>query len=85
MGGPKRDGPNWVVIAGGAIVMAVGIVIGRKQIQSSHGEQQSRQRRSRAAIGKNAELFSPRAGTNPMANHRIQCASTDSFSFNQLR
>lgn len=31
--GPKRDGPNWVMIAGGAIVMAVGIVIGRKQIQ----------------------------------------------------
>lgn len=33
MANPKRDGPNWVVLAGGAIVMAVGIVIGRKQVQ----------------------------------------------------
>lgn len=30
----KRDSPNWVMIAGGAIVMAVSIVIGRKQIRS---------------------------------------------------
>lgn len=29
----KKNGPNWVMIAGSAIVMAVGIVIGRKQVQ----------------------------------------------------
>lgn len=49
MGGPKStgsgsrgDGPNWVVVAGGAIVMAVGIVIGRKQIQCSQQAEQGR-------------------------------------------
>lgn len=54
MGTPKRDGPNWVVLAGGAIVMAVGIVIGRKQIQYQ-GEQ-----RQRPGVRKGA--FSPLSG-----------------------
>ncbi|KAG0608541.1 hypothetical protein M758_8G113400 [Ceratodon purpureus] len=49
--GPKRDGPNWIMIAGGAIVMAVGIVIGRKQIQC-----QGEQSRSRPSKDGKAEL-----------------------------
>ena len=32
MGKKKRDGPNWFMIAGGAVVMAVGVAFGRKKI-----------------------------------------------------
>ncbi len=56
MGTPKRDGPNWVVLAGGAIVMAVGIVIGRKQIQCQ-GDREQGQRR-----GVKKGAFSPLSG-----------------------
>jgi hypothetical protein len=28
--GKKKDGPNWFMIAGGAVVMAVSVAFGRK-------------------------------------------------------
>ncbi|KAG0583316.1 hypothetical protein KC19_3G126400 [Ceratodon purpureus] len=34
MGKKKRDGPNWFMIAGGAVVMAVSVAFGRKKILS---------------------------------------------------
>lgn len=30
--GKKKDGPNWFMIAGGAVVMAVSVALGRKKI-----------------------------------------------------
>lgn len=32
--GKKKDGPNWFMIAGGAVVMAVSVVFGRRKILS---------------------------------------------------
>jgi len=31
--GSRGEGPNWVMLAGGAIVMALSLVLGRKQLQ----------------------------------------------------
>jgi len=32
--GKKKDGPNWFMIAGGAVVMAVSVAFGRRKILS---------------------------------------------------
>jgi hypothetical protein len=77
--GPKRDGPNWVMIAGGAVVMAVGIVIGRKQIQC-HGEQS---RAGRASRDGTAE-FSALIGTTLPNSMPANCVNGFTFDADDL-
>lgn len=57
--GKKKDRPNWFMIAGGAVAMAVGVVFGRRRILSEVEKEKEKEKtsaRTQAAFDEDGTL-----------------------------